>query len=95
MLEFNDSVTNEYVRTMFFTIIFNNNFSEFFRKTLLPVVVPFAHIMFPIIALCPAFMSEMHFYGKRICSANGQRFSTDRTKIFVVFCGIPYFDSFP
>ena len=47
---------------MFNAIIFNNNFSAFFRKSFLPSQMPLTHIMRPIVqTFSSTLMSKVSF----------------------------------
>lgn len=98
VLEFDYRIIDENISAVFFPIVFNDDFSALLWELMLPIIVPFAHIVFvavPIIkTLCSAFMSEMRSYGKRIFGANDNRLSADRTKILFLRVSIVYFDSF-
>ena len=86
MLEFNYNTIYQNIRAVFCAVFFNNNFTVILGKHALPIIMPFAHIMFPSIkAFCSPFVGKMRFYRQRICGFDGQFFTANGAKVFVGF----------
>ena len=45
MLKFDDLITNANVCAVFFSVVFNDDFSALLWETLLPIIVPVTHIV--------------------------------------------------